>query len=1244
MADPFTFIASFAVGALISYLFPSQGPRMTDLSVSASTYGNPIPWVWGDVRVGGNMIWSSKIIEHKHKKKAGIGQYYNQYTYSANFAMAFCKGPAQSIHRMWANGKLIFDASGKSKNATKGTFKFQFYTGTEDQMPDPTIAATIGLNQTPPYRGTVYVVFTDFDLSNFGNQIPQIAAEIYLGPQSATPFTYFNNGDPTTAYTNFYAGTMTVDYVHGFFYTNNNSDRTGIAQWDLATGAFIRDAVIFRAPEDTWDSGYASDIFGVNSEGDILVNLSGTANMTRIGLVDKDSLEIKATIGHGAPWELDSLAPPWIAYLTACFPSTTNERFLGVTYNKDLYILDGKLEGVSAALPKVGDLYHAFTACGIDAAAWVIAYNGTDSVPGTSAGTGFRLRLIGEASQSVAFSIMDIPNPDATTSCSPVALCYDQTTNSVIVFYETPLHHWAAKISLDLGTVTWNRQLPGGLPWQGLRTSNLLGGTVAWFNGASLFLLNTSDGSMINRNPDQATYTDNNWINLSNVQYTNPGETGYPITGPGFGPQYFDGVNGSLVVLGNPSDSAIIHANQYGATAITLDVICTDLFTAAGLAPDQYDVSNLSGQAVRGYGFAQTSDIKNLLGELQQIFLFDLFEQDGKIVGKMRGDTGVTETISYKALGNSSDGSDGLDFWKETRLSEADIPASVNLKYMNVEQDFEQSNAVSKRISNPIPTMFSKQQDTVEAAIAFDPTEAKIQANKMLYVAWGERIKHTTRLPLAYAYLTPSDLLTVNLADGRSYFDRISMTEFGADFSTVVETHGQDSGAYTQTRTGDGGTGHGQTIQSPAPAQPFIFNMPYLRDVDATGDGAYSIYYDGVGNMVRDSFGGATLFTSLDGGSYDILNTFQNDLEYGSVTSGIVPDAANGTYAMDWKTKITIYPAVTWFNLEPVTDDELANGANVCVVGDEVIQFRDAVQNTNGSWTISNLLRGRRGTEWACSTHKANEYFVFLNTATMAVNQEPLDSKGKTYWYKAVGTGMDVATAKVVKITYVPRDLMPYAPVQVSAAWDVADLKISFQRRTRFGGNMQDGTGVVPLNEKTEAYEVDVYDGSGNVIRTLSTDFGVTPTANPFVNYPAVMIAEDFSSAISQITVAIYQMGIVGRGFGTKATLGIAGTASPTSRFWGASANTTLTETEVETLGFQDLSTNFTNSVTYDCTGGKYPYYAYPASFGTPSHVLVNSLPFSDFTVSTQTVAGISFKVIRFNRIQHGTGIPVTWQ
>lgn len=54
-------------------------------------------------------------------------------------------------------------------------------------------------------------------------------------------------------------------------------------------------------------------------------------------------------------------------------------------------------------------------------------------------------------------------------------------------------------------------------------------------------------------------------------------------------------------------------------------------------------------------------------------------------------------------------------------------------------------------------------------------------------------------------------------------------------------------------------------------------------------------------------------------------------------------------------------------------------------------------------------------------------------------------------------------------------------------------------------------------------------------------------------------------------------------------------------RHWGASSLETLDDANIIGLGSSEFATNFNKAVSYDCTGGKYPYLAYPASFGAPS-------------------------------------------
>jgi hypothetical protein len=155
MADPVSFTIALVAQVGIGFLFPSEGPRLKDLKISASTYGAAIPEVYGHARVPGNLIWSDRIIEHKRKTMAGKGGFYNKYTYTCSFAMGLCRGPITRILKLWANNKLIYDATGASAVVFNQKYHFRLYSGSEQQVPDSAITALLGQDNTPAFPGTV---------------------------------------------------------------------------------------------------------------------------------------------------------------------------------------------------------------------------------------------------------------------------------------------------------------------------------------------------------------------------------------------------------------------------------------------------------------------------------------------------------------------------------------------------------------------------------------------------------------------------------------------------------------------------------------------------------------------------------------------------------------------------------------------------------------------------------------------------------------------------------------------------------------------------------------------------------------------------------------------------------------------------------------------------------------------------------------------------------------------------------
>jgi len=160
-----------------------QGPRLGDLSVQSSAEGAPIALAFGAVRIAGNVLQCSEKRERAHRESAKGGPTTTTFTYSVDVAVGLCVGPIVGVRRIWANNKLIYDATATASAANivasgKAASGVAVYLGTEDQLPDPTLEAMTGIGSTPAYRGMAYIVFSGLQLADFGNVVPNFQCEV----------------------------------------------------------------------------------------------------------------------------------------------------------------------------------------------------------------------------------------------------------------------------------------------------------------------------------------------------------------------------------------------------------------------------------------------------------------------------------------------------------------------------------------------------------------------------------------------------------------------------------------------------------------------------------------------------------------------------------------------------------------------------------------------------------------------------------------------------------------------------------------------------------------------------------------------------------------------------------------------------------------------------------------------------------------------------------------------------------
>lgn len=152
-----------------------EGPRLADLKVQASTYGQHIPQMFGTMRVAGSVIWATDLIERRNKRGGGKGRpATTEYSYSVSLAVALSSRPIRAIHRIWADGNLLRGSSGSFQERCV----FRWHDGGEDQAADPLIASAVGIGSASAFRGLAYAVFEELELASFGNRIPSLTFEV----------------------------------------------------------------------------------------------------------------------------------------------------------------------------------------------------------------------------------------------------------------------------------------------------------------------------------------------------------------------------------------------------------------------------------------------------------------------------------------------------------------------------------------------------------------------------------------------------------------------------------------------------------------------------------------------------------------------------------------------------------------------------------------------------------------------------------------------------------------------------------------------------------------------------------------------------------------------------------------------------------------------------------------------------------------------------------------------------------
>jgi hypothetical protein len=183
--------------------------------------------------------------------------------------------------------------------------------------------------------------------------------------------------------------------------------------------------------------------------------------------------------------------------------------------------------------------------------------------------------------------------------------------------------------------------------------------------------------------------------------------------------------------------------------------------------------------------------------------------------------------------------------------------------------------------------------------------------------------------------------------------------------------------------------------------------------------------------------------------------------------------------------------------LEGRSDLALAGGANLAVVGSELVQFGTVEVLGERRFRLGRLLRGRRGTEWA--EHSAGEPFALIRSDELIPLAVPPGAIGIEAQVTVAGVGDGPSGVSATRLI-TAETLRPPSPVHLRAFADSSgDIAISWVRRSRAGWSWTSGSDTA-LGEEQELYRVTIAAGA------LSR---VVETATPAFDYSAAAQAAD---------------------------------------------------------------------------------------------------------------------------------------
>ena len=540
---------------------------------------------------------------------------------------------------------------------------------------------------------------------------------------------------------------------------------------------------------------------------------------------------------------------------------------------------------------------------------------------------------------------------------------------------------------------------------------------------------------------------------------------------------YYVGIATSNVYYAINSQTSTIQTMTVGLLnqgAEQLDGVVLRILEQSGLTSAQYDVTALASDTVRGYTVGRPMAMRGALEPLQTAYHFDLAERDGKIVAVKRGGASVI-TIPEDDIG-MAETPDGVKL-KLTRHNDTELPSEVQISYSDLDNDHQAgtqyARSLTARHSNIRQISLHLVMTSQEAARL-----AEVVLNAARYTG-----RHTLEFALSYEYarLGPADVVTVP-GYGVNWTARIGQSDLGMPGINQISASPEIAALYASILSGSDATGIGQSIGLTGTTTLTLLDCCMLRATD-TG----MAWYLGLSGSV-DTWPGGAAYKSSDGGATWTVAANATRTQAASLGSATTALPTADCRVWDKTNTLTVRMQASAI-LSNATETAVLDGANAALLGAhgrwELIQWLTATLNGDGTYTLSNLLRGRNGTEHAAAGHAVGDAFVVPSATTIQQLDVAASELDAARDFKAVTVGQMLEAVGSSSATYTGERLRPLAPADCHAIEQQnGNYILKWSRRDRIA-RAWNSSSALANSEVAESYEIDVYD-SGVLVTTLS--------------------------------------------------------------------------------------------------------------------------------------------------------------